>query len=334
MSFSATYSNDLAERVFDISSGDDLNALALDIFHFQSVKNAVYHHFLTAIGISAVQVTQVADIPFLPIEFFKTQKVYIGNTDPSALFTSSGTTGSTHSKHYIADLRLYESSFTKCFERSYGPISEHCLLALLPAYLKRDGSSLIYMIDHLIKRSGHAMSGFYLDDLDGLAHVLNQLGQEQQPTILIGVSYALLDLIKHHQFNLQTTVIMETGGMKGRSREMLRTELHALLCEGFGVDMIHSEYGMTELLSQAYSIGDGIFECPPWMKVTIRDPEDPFEMVDTGMIGGINVIDLANIHSCSFMATQDLGKVHSNGSFEVLGRFDHSDVRGCNLLVG
>jgi len=237
------------------------------------------------------------------------------------------------SKHLVTDISLYEESYRRAFSEFYGNIEDYVVLALLPSYLERDGSSLIYMVKDLIDRTNNPESGFYLNQYDALIEKLTALDKAGQNVILIGVTYALLDLIEKHQFQLQNTIVMETGGMKGRRREMIREELHAQLCEGFGVSAIHSEYGMTELLSQAYSLGDGVFECPPWMQILIRDTEDALTYIDKGKTGGINVIDLANINSCSFIATQDLGKKKPNNSFEVLGRFDHSDIRGCNLMV-
>jgi hypothetical protein len=273
------------------------------------------------------------DIPFLPISFFKTKDVVSGVPVIKTIFTSSGTTGGEASKHFVSDLELYERSFRNGFEKFYGPIDAYCILALLPSYLEREGSSLIYMVNDLIKKSGHSSSGFYLNDLNGLRKTLLTLQKQQQQILLIGVSFALLDMVEAQPMDLQNAIIMETGGMKGRRKELIREELHSLLKNGFGVDKIHSEYGMTELLSQAYSKGDGVFETPPWMKVMIRDTEDPFTYLTEGKTGGLNIIDLANVNSCAFIATQDLGKVYLNNTFEVLGRFDHSDIRGCNLMV-
>jgi len=248
------------------------------------------------------------------------------------IFTSSGTTGTQVSKHFVPNLKLYEESFNRTFEQFYGPIEDYVVLGLLPSYLEREGSSLIYMVNHFIQNSKYPESGFYLNQWDKLAEKLNVLDQSGKKVLLIGVSFALLDLVENHQFSLKNTIIMETGGMKGRRKELIRTELHDQLKKGFGVSKIHSEYGMTELLSQAYSKGDGIFKCPSWMKVLIRDTEDPLTIINH-QTGGINIIDLANIKSCSFIATQDLGKVNNDGSFEILGRFDSSDIRGCNLMV-
>lgn len=272
-------------------------------------------------------------IPFLPIQFFKSHEV-VSSKDPiQKTFTSSGTTGMITSKHLITDVTLYEQSYQNAFSEFYGNIEDYAVLALLPSYLEREGSSLIYMVQDLIDRSNNENSGFYLHNYNELISKLIELDASGQNIILIGVTYALLDLIEIQKFQLKNTIIMETGGMKGKRKEIIREELHAILCDGFGVSSIHSEYGMTELLSQAYSLGNGIFECPSWMNILIRDPEDALSYVDPGKTGGINVIDLANINSCSFIATQDLGKKYPNNSFEVLGRFDNSDIRGCNLMV-
>ncbi|MGZ4034414.1 MAG: acyl transferase, partial [Bacteroidia bacterium] len=249
------------------------------------------------------------------------------------IFTSSGTTGMIQSKHYVTDPDIYEKSYLEAFRLFYGDIEKQCVLALLPSYLERNGSSLIYMADDLIRKSKHPDSGFYLDNYDELIFKLKELESKDQKIILLGVTYALLDLIEKEKFHLKNTIVMETGGMKGKRKEMVREELHGILCEGFGLKVIHSEYGMTELLSQAYSKGNGIFNCPPWMRIIIRDTNDPFSFLPHTKSGGINIIDLANINSCSFIATQDLGKTFPDNSFEVLGRFDNSDIRGCNLLI-
>lgn len=321
------------DTIFEISSPEEFKALALDIYRFQYRNNIVYRQFCQYLDKTEVSVEQLEDIPFLPISFFKTKDVVSGIPVIKTIFTSSGTTGGETSKHLVSDLELYERSFRNGFENFYGSIDAYCILALLPSYLEREGSSLIYMVNDLIKKSGHPSSGFYLNDLSGLRKTLLKLEKQHQKTLLIGVSFALLDMIEEQCMVLKNTIIMETGGMKGRRKELIREELHALLINGFGVDAIHSEYGMTELLSQAYSKGDGIFETPPWMKVMIRDTEDPFAYLPEGKTGGLNIIDLANVNSCAFIATQDLGKVHQNDTFEVLGRFDHSDIRGCNLMV-
>jgi len=278
-------------------------------------------------------VNTLEKIPFLPIECFKTEKVYCGHTTPQQIFTSSGTTGAQTSRHYVKELSLYEQSFRKGFEHFYGNVEDYVVLALLPSYLERTGSSLITMVADLIERSGSEYSGFYLNEYDLLAERLQTLDASGKKVLLIGVSFALLDLIAEHTFSLKNTIVMETGGMKGRRKELVREELHALLCKGFGVEMIHSEYGMTELLSQAYSAGKGIYKCVPWLKVLIRDTNDALSYLPTGKTGGLNIIDLANRESCSFIATQDLGKLYPDGTFEVLGRFDNADIRGCNLLI-
>ncbi|MBT8188023.1 MAG: acyl transferase, partial [Croceitalea sp.] len=301
--------------------------------HFQYIKNPVYREFCNRLKIDTAAVKDVNQIPYLPIEFFKTKRVVSGQNSPQAVFSSSGTTGSTSSKHYVADSKLYEMSFRKTFELFYGSITDYCVLALLPSYLERSGSSLIYMVNDLIFKSKHPDSGFYLDNLVALKSKIEQQEKRGQKTLLIGVSFALLDFIESFDLSLWHTIVMETGGMKGRRKELIRNELHQLLKKAFGTKTIHSEYGMTELLSQAYSQGEGIFECPPWMRVSTRDTEDPLSRQEFGKTGGINVIDLANVYSCAFIATQDLGKVYTDGSFEVLGRFDHSDIRGCNLMA-
>lgn len=320
-------------RIFSISSEENFEAVALEVFKFQFQNNPVYRKFCQLLKISPEDVTKISNIPFLPIEFFKSKKVVSGNAPVETIFTSSGTTGSTTSKHYVSDLSLYEESFTKCFQNFYGNIREYAVLALLPSYLERQGSSLVYMADHFIKSSPFPESGFYLNNLEELKAAIESLEEKGQKTLLLGVSFGLLDLVEKCKFQLRKTIVMETGGMKGRRKEMIREELHQLLKTGFGVNNIHSEYGMTELLSQAYSSGDGSFSCPGWMKVLIRDPEDAFTYLTPGKTGGINVIDLANLYSCSFIATQDLGKVDRAGNVQILGRFDNSDIRGCNLMV-
>jgi phenylacetate-coenzyme A ligase PaaK-like adenylate-forming protein len=324
------------ERVLQISSEKDFEALALHIFRFQAEENKVYEKYLSILNKKPADIKALHDIPFLPIEFFKTHDVIVqpqtSNLKPQT-FTSSGTTGSEVSKHLVADISIYENSFRKGFEYFYGDVRSYCILALLPSYLEREGSSLIYMMDDLIKSSKNTNSGFYLNNIFELAGTLEKLQGENQKTILVGVTYALLDFVEQFKFNYPPLIVMETGGMKGRRKEIVREELHAILCNGFGVDKIHSEYGMTELLSQAYSNGEGIFKTPPWMKVLIRDVNDPLNYLPANKTGGINIIDLVNIYSCSFIATQDFGKLHSDGSFEVLGRFDESDIRGCNLMV-
>ncbi|MDA0316481.1 MAG: acyl transferase [Bacteroidetes bacterium] len=319
--------------IFDINSESTFTKKAFEIFKFQFEENPVYRSFCDLLYKHPSDVQKLEDIPFLPIEFFKTHKVVSSTKDIQQIFTSSGTTGSVVSQHHVADLKLYKASFQKGFSDFYGNIKDYTILALLPSYLEREGSSLIYMVEDMIQESKCPKSGFYLNDLDALKQTLLELETSGQKTLLIGVSYALLDLVEFHQFDLKHTIVMETGGMKGRLKELIKSELHAILKKGFGVDKIHSEYGMTELLSQAYSKGDGLFSTPPWMRVLIRDPEDALTIVDGKKSGGLNVIDLANINSCAFIATQDLGKIHTNGTFEVLGRFNQSDIRGCNLMV-
>jgi hypothetical protein len=278
-------------------------------------------------------ISTIEEIPLLPIQLFKSREVLSSIAEVQEIFTSSGTTGSSTSKHLVTDINLYKESYLKGFSHFYGNIEEYTLLALLPNYLEREGSSLVFMVADLIQKSKKTESGFYLDNMQELAEKLSELDKTKQKTLLIGVSFALLDLIEMQQFNLKNTTIMETGGMKGRRKELVREELHAILKDGFGVTEIHSEYGMTELLSQGYSKGNGLFETPPWMKILTRDTEDALSINASGKNGGINVIDLANYNSCSFIATQDLGKVHENGTFEIIGRFDNSDIRGCNLMV-
>ena len=319
--------------IFTISNQKQFDKIALKIFRFQYENNLVYREFCDFLKTDVQKVKSIEQIPFLPIQFFKSHSV-ISSTNPiETTFTSSGTTGMITSKHLVTDLGIYEESYRKGFSQFYGNIEDYVVLALLPSYLEREGSSLIHMVDDLIQLSNQDESGFYLHNYDELIAKLIQLDHAGQNVILIGVTYALLDLVEKHSFQLENTIIMETGGMKGKRKEMIREELHLELCNGFGVKSIHSEYGMTELLSQAYSLGEGIFECPSWMQILVRDTEDALSYVREGKTGGINVIDLANINSCSFIATQDLGKKYPNGSFEILGRFDHSDIRGCNLMV-
>ena len=307
--------------------------MALKVFRYQHENNKVYRDFCDFLKVNSQEVKSLQQIPFLPIQFFKSHEVVSNTNRPEQIFTSSGTTGMVNSRHLVTDVSLYEESYRKGFSEFYGDIQNYTVLALLPSYLERTGSSLIYMVEDLIKRSDSPESGFYLDNHDELIEKLISLDEAGQNVILIGVTYALLDLLEKQKFHLKDTIIMETGGMKGRRKEMIREELHNILCNGFGVSAIHSEYGMTELLSQAYSLGNGVFECPNWMHILIRDTEDALTYVNEGKTGGINVIDLANINSCSFIATQDLGKKNPNKAFEVLGRFDNSDIRGCNLMV-
>lgn len=319
--------------IFHIASKKEFEKITLKVFRYQYDNNLVYQNFCNLLKKNKTNVKSITEIPFLPIQFFKTHEVVSSTAPVQITFTSSGTTGITTSRHLVTDLNFYEESYRLGFSQFYGNIEDYVVLALLPSYLEREGSSLIYMAEDLIKSSNHPESGFYLHNYDELIEKLTALDKSGQNVILLGVTYALLDLIEKQDFHLKNTIIMETGGMKGKRKEIIREELHELLCKGFGVSKIHSEYGMTELLSQAYSLGDGIFECPPWMEILIRDTEDALSYVAEGKTGGINVIDLANINSCSFIATQDLGKKYPNHSFEVLGRFDNSDIRGCNLMV-
>ena len=323
----------MQNAVFNIQDQSDFKTCALQVFRHQFKNNAIYRSFCDLLYIHSSDVKEVEEIPFLPIQFFKSHAVLSSTQAVQETFTSSGTTGSSISKHMVTDVSWYKKSYTKGFEHFYGPIEEYTVLGLLPNYLERDGSSLIYMVDDFIKKSNKPASGFYLNNLTELSKTLIALDKKGEKVLLIGVTFALLDLIERQQFKLQNTIIMETGGMKGRRKEIIRNELHEILCAGLGVSKIHSEYGMTELLSQGYSSGDGVFDCPPWMKILARDTEDALTMVGSNKTGGLNVIDLANYNSCSFIATQDLGKVDNNGRFEVLGRFDHSDIRGCNLMV-
>lgn len=321
------------EAIFRISNDIEFKELALDIFHEQARTCNIYADYLSALKFESKYVTQLTDIPFLPIEFFKSHQVIKEGKNAETIFSSSGTTGMQTSKHYVSDLSIYEKSFREAFQYFYGDLSETAVLALLPSYLERTGSSLIYMVNDLIKTSGRSESGYFLYNHEELYNTLLNLQNQHTRTILFGVTYALLDFIESYQLNFPELTIMETGGMKGKRKEMIREELHKDLCQGFGVTQVHAEYGMTELLSQAYSKGSGLFECPRWMKVFIRDLNDPFSYQPTGSTGGINIIDLANINSCSFISTQDLGRKNGQEQFEVLGRFDQSDIRGCNLLV-
>lgn len=320
-------------KLFSIETSFDFEKFALVVFKHQAKSNLVYRQFLSHLNIDIKAIKTIDKIPFLPIQFFKSHRIINNTNSIEQIFSSSGTTGNLTSKHYVTDVSIYEKSYIAGFEHFYGNIKDYTILALLPSYLEREGSSLIYMVADLIKKSNKPKSGFYLDNLSELKKTLIDLDTDREKVLLIGVSFALLGLIEKYQFKLKNTVIMETGGMKGRRKELIRSELHSKLKKGFGVDTIHSEYGMTELLSQAYSKGNGIFNPSPWMKVLIRDTEDALQLLPHQKTGGINIIDLANINSCSFIATQDLGKTYDNGRFEVLGRFDHSDIRGCNLLL-
>lgn len=324
---------DLKKQIFSISNVTEFEKTCLAVFNHQAINCQVYKEYISHLRINPKDISSTAKIPYLPISFFKTHEILSTDATAEIIFSSSGTTGMVQSRHLVTDVSWYEQSFNQAFEQFYGKIENTCLLALLPSYLERDGSSLIYMVDALLKQSKHPDSGYFLHNHDELYHTLQKLRSTQQKTILIGVTYALLDFIEQYQLDFPNLIVMETGGMKGKRKEMVREELHQMLQDGFGVNAIHSEYGMTELLSQAYSAGNGIFNCPAWMKISLRDTNDPLSPSPDHKTGGINIIDLANINSCSFIATQDLGRLLPDGSFEVLGRFDNADIRGCNLLV-
>jgi phenylacetate-coenzyme A ligase PaaK-like adenylate-forming protein len=319
--------------VFTISDQDTFNASCLERFREQYLHIPAYRKFCDLTGRSPDSVDSHKDIPFLPIEFFKSHLLLPPDKKAEVVFRSSGTTGSVRSSHHVPDLRLYEKSFTSAFELFYGSAESYCILALLPSYQQQPGSSLIYMVDTLIRKSRVPGSGFLSGTPGQVAQILRDRDTESKPVLLIGVSFALLDLAQQAPVKLSNTIVMETGGMKGRRKELVREALHDELMKGLGQKAIHSEYGMTELLSQAYSTGEGRFSCPPWMRVFPRDPEDPYCFLGHQQTGGLNIVDLANRYSCSFIATQDLGKTHEDGTFEVLGRFDNSDIRGCNLMT-
>lgn len=323
----------LIKRIFEVSNNNDFESLALDVFNHQALQNKVYSQYLNSLRVNFSNIKSIHQIPFLPIQFFKSHTIITGEASAPIIFKSSGTTGTEVSKHLVTDVSIYESSFRKGFDFCFGNVQEYCILALLPSYLEQGNSSLVYMVNDLIKQSNNPNSAFYLHNQDELEKKIIELENTGQKTLLIGVTYALLDFAEKFPMQLKNTIIMETGGMKGKRKELIRDEVHELLTNAFGVENICSEYGMTELLSQGYSKGKGIFFTPPWMKILIRDTEDPFTYVAEGKTGGINVIDLANINSCSFIATQDLGKTHTDQSFQVIGRFDNSDLRGCNLMV-
>jgi phenylacetate-coenzyme A ligase PaaK-like adenylate-forming protein len=321
-------------RIFSIKTTADFETCCLAVFRFQAEHCAVYKKYIALLGLASSQVGRVEDIPFLPISFFKTQKVISGEQQPQIIFTSSGTTGAQPSRHFVADAGLYEESFTKGFSLFYGAAADYVILALLPSYLERQGSSLVYMVEKLTAQSAQPENGFYLYNFQELYRHLQRLQQQGKKTLLIGVSYALLDFVEKYPLHFPELIVMETGGMKGQRKELSKQELHRILCKGFGVANIHSEYGMTELLSQAWSKGNGLFHAPPWMQIHIRDPRDPFARLPDGTVGGVNIIDLANVYSCAFIETQDLGKRHPDGSFEIAGRLAQSDLRGCNLMYG
>ena len=321
----------MTNKMFDIKNYQEFEKQCVQLFEFQMDNNPVYSTYAEII-LKGRTPRNIKEIPFLPIEFFKSEQIICQGYKIEEIFLSSGTTGD-QSKHLVSDLSIYEYSFRKAFQLFYGDITEYCVLSLLPNYREREGSSLIYMVDDLIKSSKHPKSGFYLNDYERLSETILELEQDGQKTILFGVSYALLDLANQFPQQLKNTIIMETGGTKGKRKELLKEELHKILKSAFNLRNIHSEYGMTELLSQSYSRGDNIFKTPPWKKILIRDINDPLSILGDNKTGGINIIDLANIYSCPFIATQDLGKIYGDGTFSVLGRFDNSDVRGCNLLI-
>jgi phenylacetate-coenzyme A ligase PaaK-like adenylate-forming protein len=326
--------NDFSHRIFTVKTNEQFTELALDIFRFQAAHNLIYSSFINALNINPSIVKSVAEIPFLPVSFFKDHKVVTGSEKIETVFESSGTTGLNISRHYISDTSVYEESFTRGFNCFFGDPSEYLFAALLPSYSEKENSSLIYMMNNLIKMSRFPESGFFNHDPELLLKTLERAKSENRKIMLVGVSFALLDLAEKYSADLSDVVVVETGGMKGRRKEITRAELHSALKKGLNVNTIHSEYGMTELLSQAWSKGEGVFYTPPWMKIFIRDPLDPLTILNhPGQTGGINIIDLANFNSCSFIAVNDLGKLHKGGGFEVLGRFDNSDIRGCNLLV-
>ncbi len=320
-----------ADGLFELTDKDFISG-AIQTFRFQYDNNPLYRSFTDTLGIQPDRVLTLPEIPFLPVSLFKTHPVRTGDFIPEIVFESSGTTGLVTSRHEVRDLSVYRNSFTAGFERFYGPVGEWCVIGLLPAYLERSHSSLVLMVHELIGQSGHRDSGFYLYDHEALYAVLQQLERQGQKTLLIGVTFALLDFAEKYAMSLRHTVVMETGGMKGRRREITRNELHDYLKERLGVSSIHAEYGMTELLSQAYSYGNGLFACPPWMRALVRREDDPLDVMIQGE-GLLNIIDLANIWSCSFLATEDIGRIGPDRRFEVSGRADNSDVRGCSLLV-
>ncbi len=323
----------LRERIFSIGNDTEFEILALDIFQLQYNNCIPYKDYVDFLGVDVKKVGKYSQIPFFPIEFYKNHKIIYKSYIESTVFFSSGTTGANQSRHFVVDEKLYQQSFTNAFENFYGNINDYCFLALLPGYLEREGSSLIYMVNELMKISNHPNNGFYLNEYKELELNIRNLKDKKQKYMIFGVTYALLDFAEKFKIDLSDGIMMVTGGMKGKRQELTSEEVNSLLKRSFDLDQVHSEYGMTELLSQAYSKGGGLFSTPEWMKVLIRDTYDPFSYLPMGKSGGINVIDLANIYSCSFIETKDLGRINKNGQFEVLGRFDNSDIRGCNLLV-
>ena len=326
--------NGLRDKIFSVKSESDFIDLALQQFDYQYNNNPVYHDFSGFLKKVPGKITRLDELPFLPVEMFKRHRITTGDLPVQKIFESSGTTGLSTSRHYVSDLSVYEDSFLRSFRFFYGEPSDYFIAALLPSYTERDNSSLVYMADHLINMTGDALSGFYLENDDSLIRNIEKRRGEGRKIMLLGVTFALLNLAERNHADLSGAIIMETGGMKGRRPEITREDLHSVLKKAFNIKSVHSEYGMTELLSQAYSKGDGMFYCPPWMKIILRDTQDPVNLfTEPGRTGGINIIDLANLHSCSFISTGDLGRLHPDGGFEVLGRFDNSDIRGCNLLA-
>ena len=325
----------LADRIFSLAGEEEFRKAALEIFNLQASENNIYREFLNRLGRDPSSVLNPEDIPFLPVEFFRNHIVVTGSGAPEIVFESSGTTGMTRSRHHVTDLSVYNESLTRGFCLFYGKPSDYLIAALMPSPEERPTGSLSYMVNLLIRSGADKMSGFFPRNYDHLSGILASALREGKKCILIGISYALLDFAEAKPGNLEKVIVVETGGMKGRREEITRVELHSRLMNNLGVKAIHSEYGMTELLSQAWSEGEGLFRCPPWMKIFVRELNDPLSVSsEPGSSGAINIIDLANINSCSFLATWDLGRLHQNGLFEVLGRYDHSDVRGCNLLAG
>lgn len=323
------------KKVFQINNAESFRNIALEVFDFQFQYNSLYQEYCTALHKQPGRVNSINEIPFLPITFFKTHQVKTTAFDPQLVFESSGTSGMTTSTHYVKSSQLYETSFSNCFEQFFGIIEGYCVLGLLPSYLERKNSSLVYMVSWLIEHSKNALSGFYLYDFKKLSQTLQKASCLGQKVILFGVTYALLDFAEQYSQPLENVLIVETGGMKGRKEEMIKQELYTHLKKAFGISQIYSEYGMTELLSQGYAL-EGIFKTPPWMKILLRDETDPFaitESTDKPITGAVNVIDLANIYSCCFIATDDLGRLHPDNSFELSGRMDNSDIRGCSLMV-
>jgi len=324
----------LPEEIFRVTDDRSFERMALEIFRFQAAGCPVYGQYIDLLGVDPEKVDSIFNIPFMPVSFFRDHTVLTGEGPAARVFLSSGTTGVRQSRHYLKDPAIYDRSLEEGFRLFYGDPSKYVVMGLLPSYLEREGSSLIYMVNRLMQLSGNSLGGFFLNDHAALLRSVERARGAGMKVLLIGVTFALLDLAEEQPGDLSDLIILETGGMKGRRREMIREEVHEILMRAFGVSSVHSEYGMTELLSQAWSSGGGLFTAPPWMKVLIRDSHDPADHTDEpGAAGGISVIDLANLWSCSFIATADLGRMHPGGEFEVQGRFDEADIRGCNLLV-